>query len=146
MCCIATIRRPLRSKRATISPVRPRANASGLTRINVRSMGGECVSDACGATRRRWRPPRARTPRCPSARRWPPSPGRWSAGGAGARWTAWRVRLRLAERAHAPGRVDRLAARVAALLELAHAARAAQGGRVDLVVAVRGEVVGERGE
>src|SRR4051794_41004961 len=33
----ATISRPLRSKRAMISPVRPRANASGLTRIRVRS-------------------------------------------------------------------------------------------------------------
>src|SRR3954447_23518241 len=52
-----------------------------------------------------------------------------------------RVRLRLAERAHAPGRVDRLAARVAALLELAHAARAAQVVRLDLVVAVRAELI-----
>src|SRR5829696_7843819 len=31
-------RRPLRSKRAMISPVRLRANASGLTRMRVRSM------------------------------------------------------------------------------------------------------------
>jgi hypothetical protein len=30
----------LRSKRAMISPVRPRANASGLTRISVRSITG----------------------------------------------------------------------------------------------------------
>ena len=30
--------RPLRSKRAMISPVTPRANASGLTRIRVRSI------------------------------------------------------------------------------------------------------------
>src|SRR5437868_13273755 len=38
MCRIAAMRRPLRSKRAMISPVSPRANASGLTRINVRSI------------------------------------------------------------------------------------------------------------
>ena len=37
MCLRATICSPLRSKRAMISPVRPRANASGLTRIRVRS-------------------------------------------------------------------------------------------------------------
>src|SRR5664280_3324253 len=35
----ATICRPFRSKRAMISPDSPRANASGFTRINVRSMG-----------------------------------------------------------------------------------------------------------
>src|SRR4051794_13254703 len=39
MCLRATIRSPLRSKRAMISPVRPRANASGLTRISVFSIG-----------------------------------------------------------------------------------------------------------
>src|SRR3954470_21377926 len=39
MCFMAAIRRPLRSKRARISPVRPRANASGFTRIRVRSKG-----------------------------------------------------------------------------------------------------------
>ena len=33
------MRRPLRSKRAMISPVRLRANASGFTRIRVRSTG-----------------------------------------------------------------------------------------------------------
>src|SRR4051812_16297 len=39
MCFSATIFRPLFSNRAMISPVRPRAKASGLTRIKVRSMG-----------------------------------------------------------------------------------------------------------
>ena len=34
----AAMRRPLRSKRAMISPVRLRANASGFTRIRVRDM------------------------------------------------------------------------------------------------------------
>src|SRR3954452_11619681 len=37
MCFMAAIFRPLRSKRATISPVRPRSKASGFTRIRVRS-------------------------------------------------------------------------------------------------------------
>src|SRR4051794_8213142 len=40
MCFRATMRSPLRSKRAMISPVRPRANASGLTRMRVRSIEG----------------------------------------------------------------------------------------------------------
>src|SRR5215211_2801527 len=35
----AAMRRPLRSKRAMISPVRLRANASGLTRMRVLSTG-----------------------------------------------------------------------------------------------------------
>src|SRR5271170_6463281 len=38
MCCMATMRRPLRSNRAMISPVSERAKASGLTRMRVRSM------------------------------------------------------------------------------------------------------------
>src|SRR4051812_20024151 len=44
MCLRATIRRPLRSKRAMISPVRPRVNASGFTRMRVRSMRLRCGS------------------------------------------------------------------------------------------------------
>src|SRR5215216_6986892 len=140
MYCRATILRPLRSKRAMISPVRPRANASGLTRIRVRStkilslrlatltslrfrfdvraldrdLGGD------GRLFGRLRPPAA-------------------AGRLG-----WRgLHLRLAVRAQLPGRVDRLAARVAALLQLAHAARAAQVVGLDLVVAVRAQLVVE---
>src|SRR3954452_7245197 len=42
------MRRPLRSKRAMISPVSPRAKASGLTRIRVRSMAGSLVSELAG--------------------------------------------------------------------------------------------------
>src|SRR3954451_11192143 len=38
MCLRAAIRSPLRSKRAMSSPVRPRSNASGLTRISVLSI------------------------------------------------------------------------------------------------------------
>src|SRR4051794_34004761 len=47
MCLAATIVRPLRSKRAMISPLSPRANASGLTRIRVLSlaMGRQCGKD-----------------------------------------------------------------------------------------------------
>src|SRR3954452_25319598 len=43
MCFIAAIFRPLRSKRATISPARPRSNASGFTRIRVRSKSSSWV-------------------------------------------------------------------------------------------------------
>src|SRR5689334_1943413 len=39
MCLRAAMRRPLRSKRAITSPVSPRANASGFTRISVLSKG-----------------------------------------------------------------------------------------------------------
>src|SRR5919109_5200977 len=124
----ATILRPLFSKRAMISPVRPRANASGLTRIRVRStwflswvsaalplalsfppalallavtiavpLDGHLMGD--GRLVGRDRPPAAA--RRLRRRR--------------------RLHLRLAVRAHLPRRVHRLAARVAALLELAHA-------------------------
>src|SRR3954453_10388326 len=48
MCFSAAMRRPLRSKRARISPVSPRANASGLTRIRVRSIGGLLGSGSAG--------------------------------------------------------------------------------------------------
>ncbi len=43
ICFSAAIRRPLRSKRAMISPVRPRSNASGLTRIRVLSTGASLL-------------------------------------------------------------------------------------------------------
>src|SRR5918994_3499760 len=133
MCWRATIFRPLRSKRAMISPVKPRANASGLTRIRVRSIGSSrraltplaaalAVSfafavraldrDRLGGDGRlvgRGRPPAA----------------------AGCLRRRRRLHLRLAVRAHLPRRVDRLAAREAALLELAHAARTAQVVRLD---------------
>src|SRR4051812_29139072 len=49
MCFSATILRPFRSKRAMISPVRPRAKASGLTRIRVRSVAMWPRSQAGGA-------------------------------------------------------------------------------------------------
>src|SRR4051794_25186438 len=141
MCCSATIVRPLRSKRAMISPVRPRAKASGLTRISVLSMAssvsattttrsfargcGLCFGDRLrlGGLGRDRRLIRRLAPA--TARR-----GRGRSAG-----------LCLAERADAPRRVDRLRARVAAFLELAHAARTAQVVRLDLVVAMRAERV-----
>src|SRR5947207_5421380 len=45
MCFIAAMRRPLRSKLAMTSPVRPRSNASGFTRIRVRSKGASQLSE-----------------------------------------------------------------------------------------------------
>src|SRR3954469_868296 len=120
--------RPLRSKRAMISPDRPRANASGLTRISVFSMASSV--SASSATRRLAGPGRLglglgelrRLGRLGGARglisRLATAPAR-ARRGRGAR-------LGLAERADAPRGVDRLRARVAALLELAHAARTAQ--------------------
>src|SRR3954468_16541239 len=55
MCLRAAIRRPLRSKRAMISPVRLRANASGLTRMRVRSMNFLSIRvRAAVAAGRRW--------------------------------------------------------------------------------------------
>src|SRR6187399_491775 len=143
MCFAAMIFRPLRSKRAMISPDRPRANASGLTRISVFSMASSV--SASSATRclagsgglrlglgelgglRRLRGDRRLVGRLAT------TATRGRRGG--------RARLGLAERADAPRGVDRLRARVAALLELAHAARAAQVVRLDLVVAVRAERV-----
>src|SRR5215212_4982469 len=45
---MATIRRPLRSKREMISPVRPPEKASGLTRMRVRSIAARDLS-GCSA-------------------------------------------------------------------------------------------------
>src|SRR6188508_2981118 len=141
MCFAATIVRPLRSKRAMISPVRPRAKASGLTRISVLSMASSV--SASSATRRLARRgglclgDRLRLRRLGGdrrlVRRLTPATARGGRRG--------RARLGLAERADPPRGVDRLRARVAALLQLAHAARAAQVVALDLVVAVRTEVV-----
>src|SRR5687768_10169069 len=123
---MATIFRPLRSKRATISPVRPRAKASGLTRMSVLSMRS-FRSGAPGALRR-WC--FVRDGRLVRGGGPPPAAGGARLAGAG---------LRLAVRAQLPGGVDRLPARVAGVLELAHAARAAQVVALDLVVAVRAQ-------
>src|SRR3954467_10849020 len=115
MCLSATMRSPLRSKRAMISPVRPRANASGLTRIRVRSIG---VSLGSGSAR--WRLCRGRLlghAAAPAARGLPGD-------------------LRLAVGADLPLGIQRLAADLAGVLELAQAVRAAQEGLLDLVLAV----------
>ena len=121
--------RPLRSKRAMISPVRPRANASGLTRISVFPWPSSVSASSGDATVS----PVAAGSATGSAALGPSRLGgdrrlvrRLAAGAGGVRRRGRRARLGLAERADAPRGVDRLRARVAALLELAHAARAAQ--------------------
>src|SRR6478609_1558809 len=131
----AAMRRPLRSKRAMISPVRPRANASGLTRMRVRSIGRALLGFLL-----RWRLEGrrrlglelelvgARAPAAPAAAR----------RGRDAR------DLGLAVRADAPGRVQRLGAVRARVLELAHAAGAAQEVALDLRVAMRAQEVVQR--
>src|SRR5436190_20477857 len=127
MCLRATILRPLRSKRAMISPVRPRANASGLTRIRVRSIDSSrrvlrAVARAlalAGVVR-----DLSRYGRLVGCRR-------TAATAAGGLRRRLLLHLRLAVRAQLPRRADRLPARVAPLLELAHAARPAQVVRLD---------------
>src|SRR4051794_18035699 len=148
---MATIFRPLRSKRATISPVRPRAKASGLTRMRVRST--ELLSFRIGAfaLRSSVRRPAAVHPCDPAVgtadrratllcRRFGRH-GRLIRGLAATaptcRGRRAGARLGLAVGAQLPGRVDRLPAAEAGVLELAHAARAAQVVGLDLVVAVR---------
>src|SRR5687767_9180239 len=110
MCLSATILSPLRSKRAMISPVRLRANASGFTRIRVRSKTGPF--DRSGAyglllLRRRAAAARLRL-----------------------------ADLGLAVGADLPARVERLAAGGAWLLQPAQAARAAEEALLDVEVAV----------
>src|SRR3712207_9053248 len=106
MCLRATIFRPLRSKRAMISPVRPRAKATGLTRIRVRSdaMAGQ-------------RSPAALLRRVVHGRR---LLGDAAAGGArgGRHRRGARHDLVLAVRADLPARVQRLGAAATRLLEL----------------------------
>src|ERR687890_518517 len=114
MCFIAAIRRPLRSKRARISPVRPRPNASGFTRIRVRSISRRTGGGRGG---------RAPRPRAAALGRL--------------------ADLGLAVGADLPARVERLPAHSAGLLEPPQAARAAEEGPLDVEAAVRaGELVG----
>src|SRR4051794_26338848 len=112
--------RPLRSKRAMISPVRRRANASGLTRIRVRSIYVQLLKVE------------ARRGRLAVARGRPP---------ADASRPRDVVELRLAVGAELPAWVQRLAACQARVAQLARAARAAQELLLDLVVALRAEHV-----
>src|SRR3954464_4756421 len=124
MCLSATMRRPLRSKRAMISPVSPRSNASGLTRMSVRSIGVGVLRSKSGRGRRLERggglalevgPPAA-----PAARQ-RRVPGH----------------LGLAVGADGPLGVERPGAVAARVLELAHAVRAAQELLLDVLLAVR---------
>src|SRR3954465_8294883 len=127
MCLSATIFRPLRSKRAMISPVSPRAKASGLTRIRVRSMAGSLVSELARLGRR--------------------LVGVLAVvrGGAPAAPRLQRLgHLGLAVRTHDPLGLERLAARHARVLELALAVRTAQELLLHLVIAVRTQEVAQR--
>src|SRR4051794_40909650 len=123
----ATMRSPLRSKRAMISPVRPRANASGLTRMRVRSIRGGLLRVLL---RRRLEGRRRLGLELELVR---PA----AAAPAAARRGRVARDLGLAVRADAPRRVQRLRAVHARVLELAHAARAAQELALHLGVAMR---------
>src|SRR5687768_3391623 len=114
----AAMRSPLRSKRAMISPVRPRAKASGLTRIRVFDMAAQ--------------PSRAARPARLERRFGGRGLLRGGRAAPAARWRRGRRHLGLAERAQAPLRIERLAAARARLLEPAHAAGAAQVVAADL--------------
>src|SRR4029450_6741707 len=131
MCASAMMRRPLRSKRATISPVSPRANASGLTRMRVRSMWGGSPWGAPLRGRLEGRPRLGLELDLLGARA-APAP-------AAARRGRDARDLGLAVRADPPRRVQRLGAVGARVLELAHAAGAAQEVALDLGVAVRAQ-------
>src|SRR3954462_9079475 len=121
----AAIRSPLRSKRAMISPVSPRANASGLTRMRVRSIGSVLRRfGSSGRGRRLVRRGRLALELGGAAA--PPARHRRVAGDLG-----------LAVRADRPVRVERLAAVRTRVLQLAHAVRAAQEVRLDVLLAVR---------
>src|SRR5919198_5233959 len=129
----ATMRSPLRSKRAMISPVRPRSNASGLTRMRVRSIGCESSRRIVIGSRRGRRLVRRRRPTLDLAGRLASAPA------ARDRRVAWH--LGLAVRADRPLRVERLAAVRARVLELAHTVRAAQEVLLDVLLAVRADEV-----
>src|SRR3954464_5302252 len=131
MCLSATMRRPLRSKRAMISPVRPRANASGLTRIRVRSIGGQSFRSERSGRRRRLVRRRGALLDLAGRLAAAPAPRHGRVPG----------HLGLAVRADRPLRVERLAAVRARVLELAHAVGAAQEVLLDVRLAVRAHEV-----
>src|SRR5215207_8117135 len=168
MCFIATILRPLRSKRAMTSPVSPRSNASGFTRIRVRSISspyGYCTEGGSGGQgsagglravtagagrplhRAVGREALAGGARGPGRRRpWGhPTTGRRATrtGPAALRRLA---HLGLAVGADLPARIERLAADGARLLEPAQAAGAAQERLLGLEPAVLAVLVLELGE
>src|SRR3954468_15505022 len=128
MCLSAQMRRPLRSKRAMISPVSPRANASGLTRMRVRSIGSVLPGERSGSGRGR-RFVRRRRALLDLAGRLTAPPASRHRRVAGD--------LRLAVRADRPLRVERLAAVRARVLEFAHAVRTAQELLLDVRLAMR---------
>ncbi len=167
MCFSATIVRPLRSKRARISPVRRRSKASGFTRIRVRSIsaplsrvsgqpaeGGRSRPARAWRSAAAWRSAVAWPSGCRAARgvaaRGPAERGcpaalpcaAGAAGGLGRRL----AHLGLAVGADLPARVERLAADGAGLLEPAQAARAAQERLLHLEAAVLAAEVLDAGQ
>src|SRR3954451_9597512 len=129
----AAIRNPLRSKRATTSPVRARSKASGLTKIRVRLTGGAPLLLG-------WLGPFSRLRRSfPAARRGLTLRLRLALFGvttSEARPLLAAAEVGLAVGAEAPARIDRLAAGRARILEAAMAVRAAQVFLLDRVLAV----------
>src|SRR4051812_25510934 len=118
MCLRATIRSPLRSKRAMISPVRPRANASGLTRISVFSIGEASYERGeSGAARRSCAAGGAARPR--ALRRHVADRRLLGVPAAAARHRRLAGDLGLAVGADLPLGIQRLGARAARVLELA---------------------------
>ena len=142
--------RPLRSKRATIWPVRPAGEGVRLDQDEGPvAQAGSALGAGCSAVEPSAR--RVGVPSGPSAveavagrlgrrsARAAGVPAGGAAGGGGTAARGGRRRLRhlgLAVRADLPARVERAAARGARLLELAHAARAAQERLLDLEAAV----------
>src|SRR4051794_16127445 len=150
MCLRAAMRRPLRSKRLMISPVRLRANASGLTRMRVRSTGAPSSRGGWLARRRipRDGPGDGRSAPAPDPRDPSSAGGRLDGRGllglapaAAPRLGRLARDLRLAVGADLPLGVQRSPADAAGILELAQAGRAAQERLLDLVLAVRAEDV-----
>src|SRR5215207_4531377 len=151
MCFIATIVRPLRSKRPRISPVRRRAKASGLTRISVRSMRGSPVGSVRSARRGRaltlgagraldgarvGRASRSRRARAGRGLPGLPRRGRTSRTRAASLGRGRLADLGLAIGTDLPSRVERLGTDAAGLLEASQAARTAQEVALHLEAAV----------
>src|SRR5664280_831074 len=134
ICCRAARRRPLRSNRVMISPVRLRAKASGLTRMSVRSTTVVLLEMGCGSGGRRLLGGSLRAGRLARAPTLAPRGGCCHAD------------LRLTEGTDLPCGIKRASARLARILELAHAVWAAQEIPLHLEVTVGTEVVAELGQ
>src|SRR5215211_5578575 len=145
MCVIATITRPLRSKRAMASPVSPRPKASGFTRIRVLSTrllssklrppaGARpetlLLARAGGGRLDRLLRRGARARAGGGARGPSHGPARAGAGGGDL------SHFGLAVGTYLPARVERFPTHAAGLLEAPQAARTAEKGLLDVEAAV----------